>query len=146
VHVVADELQRRVDLVGDAGREPPDRLELLGLPELGLDPLAVGDVEGDAPTLRLRSPGTWSDVAENSTGTTRPSRAQRLRSLRSLARFTGPATIASNGGGSPSNRPAAVRPMTSSCRAPSRCRRLSLAVLPRFRSPPTKNSEPGIAR
>ena len=41
-HRVADELRRRVDLVGDAGRELADRLELLPQPQVELQAVAVG--------------------------------------------------------------------------------------------------------
>jgi hypothetical protein len=56
-HAVVDELDRRVDLVGDPGRELAHGLESLGDALLGLDPLALaleprdlGDVGIDAST------------------------------------------------------------------------------------------------
>jgi hypothetical protein len=42
--IVAHELHRRIDLVGDAGGQAPYRLELLRVTELELEPLALCDI------------------------------------------------------------------------------------------------------
>ena len=42
--VVTDELDGRVDLMGDAGRQLSDRLQLLREAQLGLDALPIGDL------------------------------------------------------------------------------------------------------
>ena len=45
--VVAHELGRRVDFVGDAGGQPPDRLQFLGLSQLRFKNPALGYVGSD---------------------------------------------------------------------------------------------------
>ena len=47
VAVARDDIQEVVEVVGHAGGELADGLELLGLQELRLEPLALGDVVGD---------------------------------------------------------------------------------------------------
>ena len=48
VGVAADDGEQVVEVVGDPAGEPADRFHLLRLPELFLEPLAVGDVLVDA--------------------------------------------------------------------------------------------------
>jgi len=44
-----------VEVVGDPAGEPPDGLDLLGLPELVFEPLPLGSVSVIAPTMPDRS-------------------------------------------------------------------------------------------
>jgi len=46
--VSLDSHEQVVEIVGDASREGADRLQLLGLQELGFQSFAAGDVDDDA--------------------------------------------------------------------------------------------------
>src|ERR1035437_3048954 len=50
LHVVADELDRGINLVGNTGGQPAHCLELLGLAEINLKPVALRHVLGDGQT------------------------------------------------------------------------------------------------
>ena len=56
VHVVADELHRRIELVGDAGRELAERLELLRAPARLLLAMSIAQIEAHAHRVKARAP------------------------------------------------------------------------------------------
>jgi hypothetical protein len=64
VDAVVHVLHRRVDLVGDPGREPPHGLELLRLAQAHLQALRLGDVQGDAMQAAGRAVGHVQRAAE----------------------------------------------------------------------------------